>query len=129
MAQIRYIVKDVDASIAFYESCLGFRLVQKFGPAMAILQLEDLALWVAGPLSSAAKPLPGGEQPSPGGWSRIVVSVSDLSGQVSRLKEKGVHFRSEIVSGPGGRQILCDDPSGNPIELFEAAPMPRSNDG
>jgi catechol 2,3-dioxygenase-like lactoylglutathione lyase family enzyme len=121
MAQIRYIVKDVDASIAFYESCLGFRLVQKFGPAMAILELSDLTLWIAGPLSSAGKTLPGGEQPSPGGWSRFVLSVDDLPDRVSKLKEQGVRFRSEIISGPGGRQILCEDPSGNPIELFEAA--------
>jgi catechol 2,3-dioxygenase-like lactoylglutathione lyase family enzyme len=121
MVQIRYIVKDVDASIAFYESCLGFRLVQKFGPAMAILAFGDLTLWVAGPLSSAGKTLPGGEQPSSGGWSRFVLSVDDLPDRVSKLKAKGVRFRSEIISGPGGRQILCDDPSGNPIELFEAA--------
>jgi catechol 2,3-dioxygenase-like lactoylglutathione lyase family enzyme len=121
MAQIRYIVKDVDASIAFYESCLGFRLVQKFGPAMAILAFGDLTLWVAGPLSSAGKTLASGEQPSSGGWSRFVLSVDDLPDRVSKLKAKGVRFRSEIISGPGRRQILCDDPSGNPIELFEAA--------
>jgi|SRR5229473_6586729 len=121
MAQIRYIVKDVDAAAAFYESCFGFRLVQKFGLAMAILEVGDLTLWIAGPLSSAAKTLPSGEQPTPGGWSRIVISVNDLPDQVSKLREKGVRFRSDIISGPGGRQILCDDPSGNPIELFEAA--------
>jgi predicted enzyme related to lactoylglutathione lyase len=121
MAQIRYLVKDVDAAAAFYEQCLGFRMVQKFGPAMAILEQGDLRLWIAGPLSSAGKALPSGEQPASGGWTRFVLSVHDLDGQVSKLKEKGVRFRSDIISGPGGRQILCEDPSGNPIELFEAA--------
>ena len=121
MAQVRYIVKDVEAAIAFYRDRLGFSLEQQFGPAMAIVSQGDLRLWLAGPPASASKPMPDGAQPEPGGWSRIVVLVEDLERQVASLQEAGVRFRNEIVSGPGGRQILCEDPSGNPVELFQPA--------
>ena len=121
MAQFRYIVQDVDQAVAFYTSHLGFELEQQFGPAMAILQREDLTLWLAGPMASASKPMPDGTQPVSGGWNRIVLSVDDLAALVATLREDSVDFRNEILSGPGGQQILCQDPSGNPIELFQPA--------
>jgi catechol 2,3-dioxygenase-like lactoylglutathione lyase family enzyme len=120
MASVRYLVHDVPASIAFYTGHLGFSLRQQFGPAMAILARDDLTLWVAGPLASAARPMPDGRQPEPGGWGRFVLEVRDLPGLVDRLRAAGVTFRNTIVDGPGGRQILAEDPSGNCIELFEA---------
>ncbi|MGL4235027.1 VOC family protein [Tabrizicola sp.] len=121
MAEVRYIVTDVDASVAFYTGALGFVLDQQFGPAMAIVTRDDLTLWLAGPMASASKPMPDGAQPVPGGWARIVLQVEDLAGTVARLKAEGVAFRNAIVKGPGGSQILVEDPSGNLIELFEAA--------
>ena len=119
MASARYIVANVDSAVAFYCRSLGFTLRQQFGPAMAIVRRGDLDLWLAGPASSAAKPMPDGQKPEPGGWSRIVIEVEDLDGMVASLRELGARFRNDVVSGPGGRQILCEDPSGNPIELFE----------
>ena len=121
MGAVRYIVKDVDQAVAFYRDSLGFELQQQFGPAMAILKRHDLTLWVAGPQASASRSMPDGQKPEPGGWGRFVLEVDDLDGLVGTLKERGVSFRNAIISGPGGRQILCDDPSGNAIELFEAA--------
>ncbi|MCZ6813793.1 MAG: VOC family protein [Alphaproteobacteria bacterium] len=121
MANIRYIVKDVDDSVAFYMSHLGFDLVQQFGPAFAILQREDLQLWLAGPAASASKPMPDGSKPEPGGWARFVITVQDLDKFVAELRPRGVKFRNEILAGPGGKQILCEDPSGNVIELFQPA--------
>jgi catechol 2,3-dioxygenase-like lactoylglutathione lyase family enzyme len=119
MVSVRYLVRDVEPSIAFYTSHLGFALKQQFGPAMAILTRGDLSLWLAGPMASAAKPMPDGRTPEPGGWNRIVLEVQELSAIVTQMREAGVRFRNEIVEGPGGRQILCEDPSGNVIELFE----------
>lgn len=122
MATMRYLVHDVDAAIAFYTTHLGFALMEQYGPAMAILKRDDLSLWLAGPMASASKPMPDGTRPSPGGgWARFVLSVEDLQGLVARMRAAGVTFRNEIVAGPGGRQILCVDPSGNVIELFESA--------
>jgi catechol 2,3-dioxygenase-like lactoylglutathione lyase family enzyme len=122
MAEVRYIVHDVDAAIAFYTGHLGFTLAQQFGPAMAIVERGDLTLWLAGPMASASKPMPDGAKPMPGGgWARFVLTVPDLTGLVARLKSAGVTFRNDIVSGPGGRQILVVDPSGNVVELFETA--------
>lgn len=121
MAAVRYIVRDVDEAVAFYTGALGFTLRQQFGRAMAILARDDLTLWVAGPLASAARAMPDGRQPEPGGWCRIVLEVTGLDAMVARLKSEGVALRNDIVAGPGGRQILCDDPSGNCVELFEAA--------
>jgi glyoxylase I family protein len=121
MASVRYLVEDVDAAIRFYGGSLGFTLKQQFGPAMAILERGDLTLWLAGPVASASKPMPDGAVPGPGGgWARFVLEVEDLPGLVARLRETGVRFRNEILEGPGGRQILCLDPSGNLVELFEA---------
>ena len=119
MASVRYLVHDVSAAIAFYVDQLGFTLRQQFGPAMAILGHGDLTLWLAGPMASAAKPMPDGRTPEPGGWARFVLEVDDLPGLVARLRGAGVAFRNDILDGPGGRQILAEDPSGNCIELFE----------
>ncbi len=119
MAQFRYIVDDVDASVTFYKEHLGFELITQYGPAMAILRKNDLDLWVAGPPASASKPMPDGSQPVAGGWSRIVVTVDDLVATVDALRTAGVAFRNDIVEGPGGQQILCADPSGNVVELFQ----------
>ena len=121
MAQVRYLVEDVTASVAFYTTHLGFALVQRYGPAMAILARGDLTLWVAGPLASAARPMPDGRVPVAGGWNRFVLEVDDLATTVETMREAGVEFFNDIVEGPGGSQILCVDPSGNPVELFEPA--------
>lgn len=120
MASVRYLVRDVDQAVAFYQR-LGFSLRQQFGPAMAIMARDDLTLWLAGPRASAARPMPDGRVPQPGGWNRFVLSVTDLAALVSSLRGQGVPFRNDIVEGPGGRQILCEDPSGNVVELFEPA--------
>ena len=119
MVSVRYLVKDVDSSIKFYSESLGFELKQQFGPAMAIVAKDGLTLWLAGPPSSAAQPMPDGRKPEPGGWNRFVLQVEDLAGLVAKLKSRGVKFRNEILKGPGGSQILCEDPSGNVIELFQ----------
>ncbi len=122
MAQVRYIVDDVDEAVAFYVSKLGFELEAQYGPAIAILVHGDLTLWVAGPVASASKPMPDGAKPSPGGgWSRFVLTVDDLESFVSKLTDDGVSFRNDILEGPGGKQILCVDPSGNVVELFQPA--------
>ncbi|HET7264781.1 MAG TPA: VOC family protein [bacterium] len=121
MASIRYIVRDVDAAVAFYTAHLGFVLLRQFGPNMAILERDDLTLWLAGPKASASRPMPDGRRPEPGGWNRFVVQVDGLDALVSRLRRAGVPFRNEILTGPGGRQVLCEDPSGNVIELFQPA--------
>ncbi|WP_343714798.1 VOC family protein [Inquilinus sp.] len=121
MASVRYIVRDVDQAVAFYTESLGFRLQQQFGPAMAILERDGLTLWVAGPAASASRPMPDGSRPEPGGWNRFVLQVDDLPTLVADLRGRGVRFRNDIVTGPGGRQILCEDPSGNVVELFQPA--------
>jgi catechol 2,3-dioxygenase-like lactoylglutathione lyase family enzyme len=121
MATFRYIVRNVDEAVAFYTGLLGFTLKRQFGPAMAIVAKDDLTLWLAGPAASASRPMPDGRKPEPGGWNRIVIEVPDLSAAVSKFREQGATFRNDIVTGPGGRQVLCEDPSGNPIELFQAA--------
>ena len=119
MATARYLVRDVAEAVGFYTDALGFEVRQRFGPAMAIVVRGDQDLWLAGPTSSAGTALENGAQPSPGGWNRIVLVVEDLAGLVAGLTQSGVVFRGPIVSGPGGSQALCEDPSGNAIELFE----------
>lgn len=119
MAEFRYLVNDVEQALQFYVDVLGFRLAQQFGPAMAIVVKDDLSLWLAGPLSSAAQLMPDGSRPQPGGWSRIVLKVEDIESKIARLTEAGARFRSGMVQGPGGKQILFEDPSGNAIELFQ----------
>jgi catechol 2,3-dioxygenase-like lactoylglutathione lyase family enzyme len=119
MATVRYLVRDVDAALPFYEA-LGFAITQRWGPPFVMLAREDLTLWLGGPGSSASRPLPDGSVPEPGGWNRFVIEVEDLRSAMSALHETGARFRGEPVSGPGGQQVLVEDPSGNPIELFEA---------
>ena len=119
MATIRYIVNDVETAIGFYTGLLGFELKQDFAPAMGILEKDDLELWIAGPPASAQRSMPDGSQPAPGGWNRMVVKVEDIAATVAALTEAGANFRNEIISGPGGQQILLEDPSGNPIEIFQ----------
>ena len=119
MATVRYLVNDVDRSVAFYVDQLGFEMVEQMGAAFARVKLGDLNLWLAGPQSSAARPMPDGRQPTPGGWNRFVIEVEDLAERVATLTVAGVTFRNAVVTGPGGKQILAEDPDGNPIELFE----------
>jgi catechol 2,3-dioxygenase-like lactoylglutathione lyase family enzyme len=119
MPTVRYLVHDVDAVLPFYEA-LGFRQVDRWGPPFAILERQGLALWLSGPDTSAARPMPDGAKPVPGGWCRIVIEVDDLDATIGRLRATGARFRHEPVDGPGGRQVLAEDPSGNPVELFEA---------
>lgn len=121
MAIVRYIVDDVDAAVAFYADELGFVLERRMGPAFAMVSRGDLTLWLSGPQSSAARPMPDGRQPEPGGWNRLVIEVDDLEARVERLKHRGLSFWNEIVTGPGGKQIVLEDPAGNPVELFEPA--------
>ena len=121
MATVRYLVSDVAACTDFYVGALGFTVVQAYGPNMAILAREDLTLWLAGPNASASRPMPDGRKPEPGGWGRFVIETSDLDGLVAELRARDVRFRNDVVSGPGGRQILVEDPSGNVVELFEPA--------
>jgi len=116
---VRYMVDDVEAAIAFYTRNLGFTLISETAPAFADVARGDLRLLLSGPTSSAGRPMPDGRRPSPGGWNRIHLIVDDLSAEVDRLRAASVNFRNEIVTGPGGSQILLDDPSGNPIELFQ----------
>jgi len=119
MATVRYLVIDVDRSVAFYVGQLGFEMVEQMGAAFARVRRGDLTLWLAGPQSSAARPMPDGRQPTPGGWNRFVIEVEDLTERVATLTAAGVTFRNATVTGPGGKQILAEDPDGNPIELFE----------
>lgn len=121
MAAFRYIVANVDQAVDFYCRFLGFAVEKQFGPAMAIVRRDDISLWLAGPPSSAARPMPDGRIPEPGGWARLVLTVERLDEVVGQLRAAGASFRNDIVSGPGGRQILIDDPRGNPVELFEPA--------
>jgi catechol 2,3-dioxygenase-like lactoylglutathione lyase family enzyme len=121
---VRYIVNDVDAAIAFYTRHLGFRVSAQSGPHFALLARENLQLVLSPPKGpgGGSQPMPDGQRPEPGGWNRIIVRSSDLEGDVEGLRKAGVTFRNDIVGGPGGRQILLEDPSGNLVELFEPAP-------
>ena len=116
---VRYMVDDVDAAVAFFTTHLGFTLLSSAAPAFADVTRGDLRLLLSGPTSSAGRPMPDGRRPVPGGWNRIHLVVEDIAAEVGRLRAAGVHFRNDIVTGPGGSQILVEDPSGNPIELFE----------
>ena len=119
MIKIRYIVNDVDKAVEFYTSNLDFRLEQQFGPAIALLERDGLQLIVTGPKASGSKAMPDGTKPSPGGWSRFLITVDDIESVVSRLRQKGVKFKNDIHGGPGGKQILCLDPDENVVELFQ----------
>ena len=118
---VRYLVSDVDAAVGFYTRHFGFEQGHDASPAFAEVIKGNLRLLLAGPQSSAGRPMPDGRKPEPGGWNRIHFVVDDIDGEVERLRAAGVGFRNDIVSGPGGRQILVDDPSGNPIEIFQPA--------
>jgi catechol 2,3-dioxygenase-like lactoylglutathione lyase family enzyme len=118
---VRYMVNDVDEAVAFYTTHLGFDALTSAAPAFADVARGDLRLLLSGPTSSAGRPMPDGRRPEPGGWNRIEFVVDDIAAEVERLRAAGLHFRNDIVTGPGGRQILFDDPSGNPIELFQPA--------
>lgn len=121
MPAVRYIVNDVDEALAFYR-ILGFRLTDRWGPPFAIVKKKGLALWLSGPGTSARKKLRGGATPEPGGWNRVVVEVTDIQATVTTLQAQGVRFRATPIKGPGGQQALLEDPSGNPVEIFQ----PRS---
>ena len=119
--QIRYIVNDVDKAIKFYTEQLGFKLQMHPAPAFAMLSRDDLRLVLSAPNPSAGggQAMPDGTQQTPGGWNRFAIEVTDMSNMVEALQKAGVHFRNNIVAGVGGKQIIVDDPSGNPVELFE----------
>ena len=121
LVNVRYMVDDVDAAIAFYTTQFGFTVRSNAAPAFADVVRGHLRLLLSGPASSAGRPMPDGRIPAPGGWNRIHLLVDDLATEVERLRGAGLSFRNDIVKGPGGQQILLDDPSGNPIELFQPA--------
>ncbi len=122
MARIRYIVDDVDEAVAFYTSNLGFEIEKNFAPAIALLVHGDLTLLVSGPTASASRPMSDGTTPSPGGgWNRLLLDFDDLESVVSKLKADGVKFRNDILDGVGGKQIICEDPFGNVVELTQPA--------
>jgi len=121
MATFRYFVDDVSTAVDFYTQRLGFAVEQRFGDTIAILSKGDLRVLVSGPDTSAARPMPDGRKPGPGGWNRMVLEVDDVAATMESLRRAGVRFRSDLVVGPGGRQALAEDPAGNPIELFEPA--------
>ncbi len=119
LVSVRYMVDDVEDAIAFYTTQFGFEIGHDASPAFAEVLRGRLRLLLAGPGSSAGRAMPDGRRPGPGGWNRIHFVVDDIEAEVARLRSAGVTFRNEIISGPGGRQVLVDDPSGNPIELFQ----------
>jgi catechol 2,3-dioxygenase-like lactoylglutathione lyase family enzyme len=118
---VRYMVDDVDEAIAFYTELLGFELLSSASPAFADVRRGNLRLLLAGPTSSAGRPMPDGTKPEPGGWNRIHFIVDDIDTEVARLRDVGARFRNDIVEGPGGKQILLEDPSDNVVELFQPA--------
>lgn len=118
---VRYQVKDVKRSIDFYTKQLGFKLDQQNLPAFGQVSVGNLKLILSGPGASGSRPMPDGRQQEPGGWNRVVLQASDLPARIEVLKKAGLHFRNEMEVGPGGKQILLEDPDGNPIELFEPA--------
>ncbi|GAB2826047.1 VOC family protein [Lentzea nigeriaca] len=121
LVSVRYLVDDVEASLAFYTENFGFEVRTDFAPAFADVVRGNLRLLLSGPTSSAGREMPDGTKPGPGGWNRIHLIVTDIDAEVERLRKQGVRFRSDVVKGPGGQQIVLDDPSGNPVELFQPA--------
>ena len=118
---VRYMVDDVERAIDFYTGLFGFTVGRNAAPAFADVTRGSLRLLLSGPASSAGRPMPDGRTPEPGGWNRIHFVVEDIDAEVARLREAGVAFRNDVVTGPGGRQILLEDPAGNPIEVFQPA--------
>ena len=121
MVNVRYMVDDVQTAIDFYTKHLDFELRTSAAPAFADVTRGNLRLLLSGPASSAGRPMPNGAKPGPGGWNRIHLIVGDITSEVARLRDAGLRFRNDIVTGPGGSQILLEDPSGNVIELFQPA--------
>ena len=120
---VRYMVDDVAAAVDFYTKMLSFEVLTNFPPAFADVARGNLRVLLSGPTSSAGRPMPDGAKPGPGGWNRIHLIVDDIEAEVARLRAAGAPFRNEIISGPGGKQILLEDPSGNVVELFQPAAM------
>ena len=118
MAVVRYIVNDVDQSLPFYRA-IGFRLADRWGPPFAVMKGHGLSVWLSGPGTSARKRLKSGHLPEPGGWNRLVIPVKDIVAMLARLEGLGIRFRARPIKGPGGQQALIEDPSGNPIEIFQ----------
>ncbi len=118
---VRYMVDDVAKALDFYTRFLGFEVLTSYPPAFADVARGRLRLLLSGPASSAGRPMPDGATPGPGGWNRIHLIVEDIEAEVARLREAGVTFRNDILSGPGGKQILLQDPAGNVVELFQSA--------
>jgi glyoxylase I family protein len=118
---VRYQVKDVARAVAFYTTHLGFTLEHQQLPAFASVSLGDAQILLSGPGASGSRPLPGGQHQEPGGWNRVVLRVTDLPAFIDALKNAGLHFRNDMETGPGGKQVQIEDPDGNPIELFEPA--------
>jgi predicted enzyme related to lactoylglutathione lyase len=121
LVNVRYMVDDVDRAVDFYTANFGFTVRSNFAPAFADVVRGNLRLLLSGPTSSAGRPMPDGRTPEPGGWNRIHLIVEDIAAESERLRGAGVKFRNDIVSGPGGQQILAEDPAGNVIELFQPA--------
>jgi len=121
MVSVRYIVDDVEAALAFYTKLLDFQVLTNFPPAFADVARGNLRLLLSGPTSSAGRPMQDGAKPGPGGWNRIHLIVDDIEREVTRLRAAGARFRNDVLSGPGGKQVLLQDPSGNVIELFQPA--------
>lgn len=119
---VRYLVKDVERSVSFYTTHLGFALEQQQLPAFASVSLGGVKLLLSGAQASGSRPMPDGRAQEPGGWNRVVLRVADLSACIAAFKQAGLSFRNELETGPGGKQIQLQDPDGNPIELFEPAP-------
>lgn len=118
MPVTRYLVRDTDEAVSFYVDLLDFEVLARMGPAFAIVARDGHELWLSGPQTSAAQPMPDGTVPQPGGWNRLVVEVDDVSAALAQLDDAGVRRRNEPLTGPGGTQLLIEDPSGNPVELF-----------
>ncbi len=118
---VRYQVKDVSRSVAFYTQELGLKLDQQVLPAFAQVSIGNLKLILSGPGASGSRPMPDGRHQEPGGWNRVVLQVADLPARIQQMQKAGIHFRNQMEVGPGGRQIQLEDPDGNPIELFEPA--------
>ena len=121
MVNVRYMVDDVEAAVGFYTKVLDFETLNNFAPAFADVARGNLRLLLSGPTSSAGRPMPDGVKPGPGGWNRIHLIVDDIDTEVARLRDNGAQFRNDILEGPGGKQILLQDPSGNVVELFQPA--------
>ena len=121
LVNVRYMVDDVEGAVGFYTTHFGFTLRSSAAPAFADVVRGGLRLLLSGPASSAGRPMPDGRTPEPGGWNRIHFIVEDIAAEVERLRSAGVTFRNDIVRGPGGQQIVLEDPAGNPIELFQPA--------